>query len=485
MSKFNSTNTIKTKTKEGHAAYAMSDKSKLVTQVLTSFFNEQRFYASDDSDMVETIKRVIKKDADFVSRLAVFARREFNMRSVAHVLTAYLAHENEGKPYVKKTIRGITVRGDDATELMAFYLSTFGKPIPNSLRKGIEDVFGRFDEYTLAKYKGDGKSVKMRDLLCLCRPAPKSDAQSAMWKRLLEGKLETPMTWETQLSANGNNKETWEKLIDSGKVGYMALLRNLRNIINAKPDNIEKVWQTIENPEAVKHSRQLPFRFLSAYRQVGSIAGSRGLDALESAVEASIANMPRLKGTTVIAVDVSGSMGTSVSAKSDIRCVDIGMMLGLIANRICDNSIFYTFDDRINQYPLSRRANILETVAHYYARGGGTNMDLPFDVMIRNKVQADRIIVISDNMCNMGRTWFNHKPVQALADEYRRITGNDIWVHAVDLQGYGTQQFHGQKTNIVAGWSEKLFDFIRIAEQGEGSLEKTIAAYEWETPKAA
>lgn len=485
MSKFNTTNTIKTTNKEGHTAYSMSDKSKLVTQVLTSFFNEQKFYSSDDSDMIETIKRVIKKDADFVSRLAVFARREFNMRSVAHVLTAYLAHESEGKPYTRSTINGITVRGDDVTELMSFYLSTFGKPIPNAMRKGINDAFSRFDEYTLAKYKGDGKGVKMRDLAILCHPAPKDEAQSALWKRLLEGTLATPVTWETQLSANGNNRETWEKLIDSGKVGYMALLRNLRNIINAKPRNIEKVWETIENPEAVKRSRQLPFRFLSAYRQVGNIAGSRGIDALESAVEASVANMPRLKGTTVIAVDVSGSMSSTVSAKSDIKCVDIGLMLGLIANRMCDNSIFYTFDDTIKRYPLSRRTNILETVARHNAWGGGTNMGLPFDEMIRNKVQADRIIVISDNMCNMGRTWFNHKTVQTLADEYRRITGNDIWVHAVDLQGYGTQQFHGDKTNIVAGWSEKLFDFIRIAEAGESSLEKAIASYQWEQRKAA
>lgn len=479
MSKFNDTNTIKTTNKDGHVAYSMTDKAKLVTQVLSSFINEEKFYGDNTKEMIDTIQRVIKQDADFVSRLAVYARRVFNMRSVAHVLTAHLAHEPEGKPYVKKTVKGITVRGDDATELMAFYLSTFGKPIPNSLRKGIEAVFAGFDEYTLAKYKGEGKSVKMRDLLCLCRPAPKDDAQSAMWKRLLEGKLETPMTWETQLSANGNNKETWERLIDSGKIGYMAYLRNAKNIINAKPDNIEKFWQTIENPEAVKRSRQLPFRFLSAYKQVGSIAGSRGLDALESAVEAATANLPHLPGTTVIAVDTSGSMGSNVSAKSDIECVEIGVLLGLIANRICDNSIFYTFDTRIGQVQLRRKADILSNVSRIAAAGGGTNMGLPFEVMIQQNVKADRIIVISDNECNSGYTWCNHRTVQSLADEYRRKTGVDLWVHAIDLQGYGTQQFHGPKTNIIAGWSEKVFEFIRLAEQGVGTLEKTIAAYEW------
>lgn len=487
MAKFNTTNTNKTTNQEGHVAYKMTDKAKLVTQVLTSFFNEAKFYGDNSKDMAETIQRVIKADPDFVSRLAVFARREFNMRSVSHVLTAYLAHEPEGKPYTRKTINGITVRGDDVTELMSFYLATFGKPIPNAMRKGINDAMTRFDEYTLAKYKGEGKGVKMRDLAVLCHPAPKDEAQSALFKRLLEGTLATPVTWETQLSANGNNAETWEKLIDSGKVGYMALLRNLRNIVNAKPKNIGKVWETIENPVAVRKSRQLPFRFLSAYKELakeGNV-GSRAFDALENAVDAAIENLPKLPGTTVIAVDVSGSMDSRVSAKSDIMCNEIGMMLGLIANRMCANSLFYTFDTTIKKYAHSRRSGILETCVRDSACGGGTDMDLPFEVMIRDKIKADRIIIISDNMCNSGITWYNRTTVQTRADEYRRTTGNDLWVHAIDLQGYGTQQFTGPKTNIIAGWSEKVFNFIRLAEQGEGTLEKTIAAYEWMLPRAA
>ena len=172
MSKFNTTNTNRTLNKSGHIAYSMDDKTKLMAQVLTSFFNESKFYGDNSEEIKETIKRVISKDAKFVSNLAVFARREFNMRSVSHVLAAFLAHEIEGKPYARKTIKGICLRGDDVTELMSCYLSLFGKPIPNSLRKGINDVLQGFDEYTFAKYKGNRKSVKMRDLLCLCTPAP-------------------------------------------------------------------------------------------------------------------------------------------------------------------------------------------------------------------------------------------------------------------------------------------------------------------------
>ena len=479
MAKFNSPTTIKTTNKEGHVAYGMTDKAKLVTQVLSSFFQESKFYGDNSAEMQEVIKRVIQKDPAFVSNLAVFARREFNMRSVSHVLTAYLAHEEKGKPYVRKTVKGVSLRGDDVTEIMSFYLSTFGKPIPNSLKKGINDVLVGFDEYTLAKYKGEGKAVKMRDLLCLCRPRPETSEQEALWKRCLEGNLEVPETWETQLSANGNNRETWEKLIDGGKVGYMALLRNLNNILKANPRNIDKVYKKLSDPVAVKKSRQLPFRFLSAYKTVGNIGGSKVLNVLEDAVDASIDNLPKLPGRTVIAIDVSGSMGSPISAKSDIRCAEIAMMLGMIANRICEDSLVYTFDNYIHKLDVSGRTGVLYAALHNAMSGGGTNMSLPFELMIRNRTKADRVIILSDNMCNSGVTYWNHKTVQTLADEYRRTTGNDIWVHAIDLQGYGTQQFSGPKTNIIAGWSEKVFDFILLAEQGEGTLEKTIAAYRW------
>ena len=474
MAKFNQAQTIKTQNKSGHSAYSMTAKSKLVTQVLTSFFNENKFYGDNSAEMQETIKSVIATDPKFVANLAVFARREFNMRSVPHILIAYLSHEVNGKPFSRNAINAVCVRGDDATEIMACYLDLFGKPIPNALKKGIADAVQRFDEYTLAKYKGNGKTVKMRDLLCLCRPTPKNEEQSDMWKRLLNNELETPYTWETELSANGNNAQTWENLIDSGKVGYMALLRNLRNILNANPKNANKVLDTIENPEMVKRSKQLPFRYLSAYKELENIGGSRVFDALENAVEASVENMPKLEGTTVIAVDTSGSMSSAISAKSTVKCYEIAMMLGLIANKICENSIFYTFDTGIKKHPVSSRNSVLYTTIHSASCGGGTRMHLPFAAMIQEKINADRVIVISDNECN-GGYWY--KPVQSLADEYRKLTGNDIWVHAIDLQGYGTQQFHGKKTNVIAGWSEKVFSFIKLAEQGEGNLERTIEQY--------
>lgn len=492
MSKFNASveGSMKTENHEGHTAYSMNDRDKLVTQVLTSFFNEEKFYGDNSTELVETLKKVIKNDPQFVSNLAIFARREFNMRSVSHVLAGYLANINEGKPFVKRTVKEIVLRGDDATEILSFYLNTFGKPIPNSLRKAIREVFTGFDAYTLAKYKGEGHAVKMRDILCLCRPAPKDSAQSETWKKLLEGTLEPAYTWETKLSAKGNNKETWEELIDSGKVGYMALLRNLRNILNADPNNIQKVFDKLSDKKEVLHSKQLPFRFLSAYRNLpaDSWNSREARDILEKAAEIAVENLPKIPGRTIIAIDTSGSMSGVISSKSDIRCCDISILLGIIADKICEQSRVFTFDTRLRELQYSKRDGILSTAISYSNCGGGTNMYLPFQYILNDKIKADRVIIISDNECNYqctanknsyywGYNLVSYSTVQNLVSEYRRTMNPDLWVHGIDLQGYGTQQFVGEKFNLISGWSEKVFEFIDLAEQGVGTLRKRIENY--------
>ena len=479
MAKFNEpSETIKTTNKEGHAAYSMKDKDRLVTQILTSFFSEPKFYGNNDSEIIETAKKIAESEPEFIAKLAAFARREFNMRSVSHILAAILAHEPKGKEYIRRLVPAVVVRADDMTEILSAYLHYFGKPIPNSLKKGINDVFTKQDEYSLAKYKGEQNSLKMRDLPRICHPVPKTAEQSDLWKRLIAGELQIPYTWETELSAKGNTKEVWESLIDSGKVGYMALLRNLRNIINAAPGNIGKVYETISDPGQVRRSRQLPFRFLSAHKELEEVpnATSKVFDALEAAIETSVENMPRIAGKTAIVVDVSGSMNSLVSNKSKMICAEIGLMLGVVAARICEESIFLTFDTKLYTPKVSTKGGILAQVRAIPVQGGGTHMALPFEYLTANDIKVDRIIVLSDNQCNYP---YDRGTIQTYADEYRKKANPDCWVHGVDLQGYGTQQFQGKRTNIIAGWSEKTLEFIMLAESGIDSLLKRIEAVDF------
>lgn len=385
----------------------------------------------------------------------------------------------------------------------------YGKPFPNALKRGMAEVLKNFDEYQIAKYNGGNKEMKFRDVLKITHPTPKSKEVEELFGKILNDQLETPYTWETELSAKGNNKEVWEELIASGRVGYMALLRNLRNIVKSGAD-ITPVLAILADPIQVKKSRQLPFRFFSAYRTLENeyLMTQDIHRALESAVSASVENMDKIMGRTLIAIDVSGSMSSSISDKSDIRCSDIASLFGAMASKLCEDATVCYFEAAKSLYrdhfrrngwafPESRFKNSEECgyrIAHYGRydsildialknsfAGGGTDLSLPMQFALeedatRNLKAFDRVIYFSDNECNRGL----ETTVQGMVDTYRRKYNRDFWVHGVDLQGYGTQQFCGSKFDLIAGWSDKVLSFINLAEKGVGTLVKEIETYQLE-----
>lgn len=488
MAKFNEKATIKTTNKSGHVAYNMKDKEKLVSMVLTTFFGEPKYYGDNSNDLVKLATHVAQNEPKFVSNLAVYARKVYHLRSVAHVLTCIVAHENESKQYIKRTLTGVVERADDLTEILACYISMYGKPIPNGLKKALASNIKKFDEYSLAKYNGGKKSFTFKDILKLTHVKPSNDEQSKLFKKVLEDNLETPITWETELSAKGNKKEVWEELIESNKLGYMAMLRNLRNILNVQPDNIDKVYAKLSDEKEVARSKQLPFRFFSAYREIKGNANcsSKTLDVLEDALSHSVVNLPKLNGKTAIFIDSSSSMTSYISKNSSVECYDIAKLLGVLAARICDDCMVFTFHSGNSWYSnlnnstekidISGRDGILSQAnSKFRCAGGGTSMEDPFKHIIDKKLKFDRVIILSDNETN----GYGKSTIQSYADKYRNALNTNLWVHAIDLQGYGTQQFCGKNTNFIAGWGERVLEFINLAEEGISTQVKDIERFEY------
>lgn len=483
MAKFNIRITTKTKNADGYPAYVMQEKEELMAAVLTSMFGEQKFYGSTDSNIVRLAEVTAMKDPDFLARLACYARNKANLRSVSHVLTAVIARH--APAYTRIIIRNTVVRPDDITEIMACYKTMYGKPFPNAMKREIANVIQKFDEYQIAKYDS-GRGIKFRDVLRITHPVPVNEKVEEMFGRILNGTLETPYTWETELSAKGNTKEVWNELGASGKMGYMAALRNIRNIIRSGAD-IEPVLEMIADPEKVRRSRQLPFRFYAAYKtlQHDGLMTPEIRNALEKALTASVGSIEMIPGRTLIAVDTSGSMSSRVSAKSDMACVDIAALMGAIAQRICEDAAVCYFSSATRTgkgYTVAhygRYDSILDICERTACASGCTNMHLPMVYALtedKGTRPFDRVIYFSDNMCN--ESWSGLKTVQSDIDQYREKFNKNFWVHGIDMQGYGTQQFCGTKFNLIAGWNEGILGFIMKAENGFADMIEEISKYE-------
>lgn len=481
---------------ENAPAFSLTSEYELYAAVVTTGLNAS-FYEKDTTRL-ERIKNLIQKcNPVFVAKLAVYARNEMHMRSVPLVLVVELAKIYSGDALISKMIAHIIQRADEITELLAYYQMANERTgvkklnrLSKQIQKGLAHSFNKFDEYQFAKYNRDG-AVKLKDALFLVHPKAKDEAQQALFNKIVNDTLDTPYTWETQLSQLGQVKffnetekqkaftQKWEELIDSNKIGYMALMRNLRNIMeaNVSGSHIEKVCDYLSNEKAVLNSKQLPFRFLAAYRELKeskSKYAAMVLDALETAVMISAQNIKGFDTHTavVIACDVSGSMQKNISPKSKVMLYDIGLMLGMLMQSRCKNVVSGMFGDRWKVINMPKRS-VLSNVNEYYKREGevgyATNGYLVLEDLISRKEIADKVMLFTDV-----QMWNSNATKDSFAsswNRYKNIAPN-AKLYLFDLAGYGQAPVNIEKNDVylIAGWSDKVFDVLHALEDKDSAL---------------
>ena len=494
----------------GGKSFKQSEKEELAFAVISSFM-EDTYYESKDkrvSRIAKLVEQLAKDDPLFIAKLAIITRREFHMRSAFHVLIGELVKNHNGDSLVSNTIFEGVERPDDLLEI-ASYINGGKRPWPKQIQKGIHKAIHKFDGYQLAKYRGDNKAYSLVDLFNLVRPKPETQKEAEAWAKLIDGELKNKDTWESRLSSEtgrADKGKTWKELIASEKMGYMAILRNLRNIAEtADAETIKKVADIITNPELVKRSKQLPFRFLSAYVALGekkkgdsSLTFEKDVDsievlqkAVEKALEVSIQNLPDLGGRTVILTDNSGSMrgddgGKSlVSAYSKRTTADIANLFATLYWSRCDNTIVATFGDRLLQPKMDRSKSlfenfdIVEYAGTHVGPGTETGIFTMFEKINTEKLPVDRVIIFSDCQLGTGCTWYDtgarrSADFNKLFQTFRK-NNPEAMVYSVDLRGYGNTVFSDGVVEI-SGWSDKIFDLMGRMEKKEG-LVKWIEEY--------
>lgn len=388
---------------------------QLRRSVLSCLLWESEFY-EDGKSIADRISEHAKAvSTKQLAELVVEARSVHNLRHVPLLMLCELIRR--GGRETGEAIYNTIQRADELAELVAIYWREGKKPLSKQMKIGLARALRKFSAYNLAKYNRDG-AVKLRDVLFLCHPRPKDEAQAAVWKQLADGELPAPDTWEVALSGGADKKATWERLIREGRLGYLALLRNLRNMTSVGVDG-DLITQAIVSRKGA--DRVLPFRYVAAARACPQME-----PALDQALSEAISELPPLTGKTVVLVDVSGSMDAQLSGKSDLKRIDAAAAL---ASLIHGDLRVFTFSNAIAEVPPRRGMAGVDAVVKSQPHGG---TELAGAVgWINENVPHDRLIVITDEQATDGRV---PDPAAKLAyminvASYKNGVGYGRWIH--------------------------------------------------------
>jgi len=371
------------KTHEGARAKRINPELQLRRSVMACLLFEKEFYEEGEDIASRIADGVADVAPEIVAAIAVEAREKMKLRHVPLWIVRHMAKLPEHKKLVAKTLEQVIQRADELAEFLAIYWKDGREKLSNQVKKGLALAFPKFSSYNLAKYNRDG-AVKLRDVLFLCHAKPKDAEQAQVWKQLIDGKLAAPDTWEVALSAGKNKKETWERLIKEKSLGALALLRNLRNMNDAKVSE-DAVRSALND---IKIERVLPYRFIAAARYA-----PQWEPELEKAMLKCLAAADKLAGKTLLMIDVSGSMDYKLSDKSELTRIDAACGLAILLREVAENVTVYTFSQS-NKLVPARHGFALRDAIEKSQEHGGT--DIGGAVNLANRTEHDRLIIITD-----------------------------------------------------------------------------------------
>jgi hypothetical protein len=449
------------RTHEGAVGPNISTELELRRSVVACLLWESQFY-EDGVEIAGRISELVPKvAAEKVAALAIEAREKMKLRHAPLLLVREMARHATHRGLVAETLARVIQRADELAEFVAIYWKDGRVSLSAQVKKGLAAAFPKFDEYALAKYDRGGP-IKLRDVLFLSHAKPRDQGQAEVWKRLIAGELTTPDTWEVALSSGADQREAWERLLREEKLGALALLRNLRNMrdVGVNEDLVLAALGSIST------ARLLPFRFLAAARYA-----PHWEEALEQAMLKCVAGAEKLRGKTIVLVDVSGSMTAPLSERSEMQRTDAAYGLAVLLREIGERVAVFSFSDKLVEVPARRGFALRDAIDHSQPHSS-TRLGQAV-TELNDKHSYDRLIVITDEQ--------SHDRVPAPCPERVRraqektkgpgspdsplLTGRGGG-YVINVASYKNGIGYGPWTHID-GWSESVVEYIRELERAE------------------
>jgi len=490
---------------QGLPAYSIDNWFKLISLLNTSKLQNQ--YYRSENDTMKDLKKLIdvlgNEDPYFVAQCIVYSRCVGEgMRSINHLAAVYLSKYMSGKEWSKRFFSnwdkknqkgGSVYRPDDMSEMIACYTSFNDKGITNAMKRGFASALENLDTYSLLKYK-----TSLIDVINLVHPNPnksrsfvefegkkvstieaiikgynvsadtwevaQSDAGQIVAKAVKEGKVSLDEAKELLTEAKSEN---WKGLLDDGKLGILAAIRNLRNILTNRPDSktIDKLCELISNEESILKGKIMPYQLdlanevlISEFSDTNSRKISK---ALLEGYEKAIPNLSEiLTGNNLVMIDMSGSMSSSVvdpirKTKYKSSCMNKASLIGMTIAKATNADVirFGTSAEYVNYNTNNDVFSLSKSVQKPM---GGTSLSRAWELASRSGRKYDRVFILSDNECNVGSTYKSYT-------NYVENSG-DPYVYSIDLASYGTVAIAGPKVRYYYGFGYSMFDDITKSE---------------------
>lgn len=461
----------------GNQTRELTAYEKLQRSAINCLLWEDTFY-EDGESIADRIKKYMEQVTPEQARSVLKEAKVEN--KLRHMPLFLLVNMAKNGYLTAEDVANTITRVDDMSELLSLYWSTDWKDstgntvknkhtVPKSIVKGIQKALPKFDEYQLAKYRGDRYDVSLKTVIKMTHPKPENAEMEALWGRAINGNLATPDTWEVGLTnchTPAEKKEFWTRMLTEktekgfNKLGALALIRNLRNMqsVNVDEDNIRSALGS------ASMSKILPFQLVTAARYAPQLE-----DVLETKLLESIDSMEKLEGDTVVLLDTSGSMRSPLSGKGETTCQDVAASMGAIIRGVCNKSIIYTFQESIQAVPSGRKGFALIDCVRRAPSGGTSVIDCTNDAIrlykeSHNGKYPARVIVVTDEQTNSdgtGRSWRRGTTVK-LDNLPSNCNG-----YIINVGTYENGVGYNNSCNYVHinGWSENVLKYISAYEK--------------------
>ncbi len=486
-------------------AYALSAKHQLA-QIAATGCLSQTFYANAESQLDAVKALALQVDADFVAKTAIYARQAGHMKDMPVLLAASLAVRDVAllaQVFDRVIDNGKTLR---AFVQMVRSGELGRKSLGSRPKKLVQAWLLAASEKQLLN-AAVGSTPSLADVVKMVHPKP-ADAWRAAWFAWLIGKshdeaalppitqaferfkrdaaAELPDVPFQMLTALELQAAQWAQIARAGS--WQMVRQNLntfaRHGVFAIDGMAEAIAAKLRDPQAVAKARVLPYQLLAAFKATGDAVPAMVRDALQDALELSLANVPAFVGRVVVCPDVSGSMSSAVtgqrgSATSAVRCIDVAALVAAAVLRKNPHSRVLPFEQDVVKLSLNARDSVM-TNAQALASigGGGTNCSAPLALLNRERAAVDVVILVSDNESWVDAT--RRGATQTLREwEVLKQRCPQARLVCIDIQPTATTQA-AERADImnVGGFSDAVFTMLALFADGKTGAEHWVGEIE-------